>query len=51
MPDLGPYSHFILAAYGLSAFTLLALTIWVHRSETYHAKQLALFEKDDEPKP
>ena len=46
MLDLGPYSEFIIAAYSISAITLIALTIWVHKSETHHKKMLSMFEDD-----
>lgn len=44
---LGPHSHFIIAAYSLSAVTLLALIIWVHRKESHYKKMLDLFSEDD----
>ncbi len=50
MLDLGPYSEFIIAAYSISAITLLTLTIWVHKSEAYHKKMLSMFEDDSSQK-
>ncbi len=48
MLELGPYSNYIIAAYGLSGLTLIALTLWVHYSEKHHAKMLELFQSDDQ---
>ena len=47
MLDLGPYSEFIIAAYSISAITLIALTIWVHKSEAHHKKMLSMFEDEN----
>ena len=47
MLDLGPYSEFIIAAYSISALTLIALTIWVHKSEAHHKKMLSMIEDDN----
>ena len=47
MLDLGPYSEFIIAAYSISAITLIALTIWVHKSEAHHKKMLSMFDDEN----
>lgn len=48
MIELGPYANFIIAAYAISALTLMSLTIWVHLSENHHKKTLTFFQDDDE---
>ena len=48
MLDLGPYANFIIAAYSISALTLIALTLWVHWQEAHHKKMLSLFSDENE---
>lgn len=48
MFDLGPHANFIIACYGISFITLIALVIWVNRSEAHHKKMLELFSSDKE---
>lgn len=48
MLNLGPYSEFIIACYGITLFTLAGLVIWVHRNEHHHKKMLDLFTDENE---
>ena len=46
MFDLGPHANFIIACYGISFITLIALVIWVNRSEAHHKKMLEMFSSE-----
>lgn len=48
MLNLGPYAEFIIAAYSISAITLIALTLWVHKNEAHHKKMLSFFNDENE---